>query len=287
MFQDIAPHVLHNEFRTQKPKETDYVIIVRGEEQLLYLNDGEVGLPTVGEVVSFTGETSDNLEKEMIYLFSIDETAFFWMRNELLREDTGRYSYIGKFHVRGKEPEEIAYASAVGFHVAAWYEQNRFCGKCGAKFGYSKKERAVVCEHCGNTQYPRINPAMIVAIIHKDKILLSKYSAGYYRKHALIAGYSEPGETMEETVHREVMEETGLKVKNIRYFGSQPWPFTGSMLMGFFAELDGSDEIHIDEEELSSAEWYDREHLPKEDNQLSLTWTMIEYFRNHPEFDKL
>lgn len=285
MFQDIAPHVLHNEYRIQEPKKTDYVIAVKGEEILLQLDENVVKLPTVEEAMNLAGKTMEFMKQELTYLFSVDETAFFGMKKNCFCDETGKFSYHDKFIVRGKGPEEIAFASAVGFHIAAWYEQNQFCGRCGKPFEHSKTERAMVCPACKNTVYPRISPAMIVGIIHKGKLLLSRYAGGYYRRYALIAGYSEVGETMEQTVHREVMEETGLKVKNIRYFGSQPWPFTGSMLMGFFAELDGSDEVCLDENELAEAKWFDRENLPKDDNRLSLTWTMIEYFRNHPELD--
>lgn len=282
MFQDIAPHVLHNEFRVQTPKENDFIILIRKEEVLLSMEDNRICLPTVKDAMQYLGKSIEMMDNELRYLFSVDETAFFMLQKDDC-DGFGKFSFQGKFVVRGKEPEELAYACAVGFHLAAWYDQNRFCGHCGKPFEHSQTERAVVCPSCSNTQYPRISPAMIVAILNKGKILLSKYSGGYYRRYALIAGYSEIGETMEETVHREVMEETGLRVKNIRYFASQPWPFTGSMLMGFFADLDGDDEVHIDEKELAVAEWFDREHLPKDDNRLSLTWTMIEYFRNHPE----
>ena len=100
--------------------------------------------------------------------------------------------------------------------------------------------------------YPVISPAVIIAVTHNGKLLMSKYAGREYKKYALIAGFNEIGETIEETVHREVMEEVGLKVKNLKYYKSQPWPFTGTLLMGFFCELDGEDDrITLEEEELA------------------------------------
>lgn len=284
MFQDIKPHKLFNEFRIQEPKESDYVVFLQKETVYCRMKEQQIQLPTVSHVHK---EKKDAL----VYLLSVDEQAFFWLPADVSDsapdptdyfEEMKGYDWQEKFIFRGKEPEEIAFGVSVAFHLGTWYNNHRFCGHCGHPFEYSTKERALVCPVCHTRRYPQICPAAIIGIIHNDKILLSKYADGYYRRHALIAGYSEIGETMEQTVHREVMEETGLKVKNIRYFGSQPWPFTGSMLFGFFADLDGDDTITLDEE-LSEAEWFDREHLPKEDNTLSLTWTMIEYFRNHKD----
>ncbi|MGN0169186.1 MAG: NAD(+) diphosphatase [Lachnospiraceae bacterium] len=279
MFQDIEPFQFHNEYRKQEPKDTDYVIITKGETVLTDFVDDQVMLPTVGQLPSAACRDA------LIYLFSVDEQAYFWLDNQSPEAQavSTPFSWQEKFKFRGKIPKETAFAASVGFHLGSWYERNRFCGKCGKPFQHKDTERALFCPHCNNVLYPKISPAMIVAILHDGKILLSRYSDGYYRKHALIAGYCEAGETLEQCVHREVMEETGLKVKNLRYFKSQPWPFTGSLLMGFFADLDGDDTVTLDRNELCEAVWFDREHLPKEDNTLSLTWTMIEYFRSHPE----
>ena len=119
---------------------------------------------------------------------------------------------------------------------------------------------------------------MIVAVTHGDRLLLSKYAGRAYTRYALLAGYTEIGETIEQTVHREVMEEVGLQVKNLRYYKSQPWGVDGNVLMGFFCDVDGSDDIHIDENELSMAAWYPRDALPARDDGISLTREMIRIF---------
>lgn len=107
------------------------------------------------------------------------------------------------------------------------------------------------CPECRITEYPKISPAVIVGVTHGNKLLMSKYANRDFNKYALIAGFTEIGETIEETVRREVMEEVGLKVKNIRYYKSQPWSFTDTLLFGFFAELDGDETITLDREELA------------------------------------
>ena len=120
---------------------------------------------------------------------------------------------------------------------------------------------------------------MIVGILNDDKLLMSKYAGRTYRSYALIAGFIEIGESAEQTVQREVMEEVGLKVKNIRYYKSQPWGFTDSLLFGYFCELDGDDTIRLDTNELSQAGWYTREEITLEDDYLSLTREMILQFK--------
>ena len=118
----------------------------------------------------------------------------------------------------------------------------------------------------------------LVAVTNGNQILLTRYANRAYKRYALIAGFTEIGETAEDTVRREVMEETGLRVKNIRYYKSQPWGIDGNLLLGYFAELDGSSEIVLDENELAAAEWADREQLKDMDDSFSLTREMMRVF---------
>ena len=141
------------------------------------------------------------------------------------------------------------------------------------------KERMLYCESCHNMEFPKICPAVIIGVTDGDKILMSKYAGRTYKKYALLAGFTEIGETLEETVQREVMEEVGLKVKNIRYYKSQPWGLSGSILSGFYCELDGDDTITLQEEELSLGKWVKAEELSLEDDGISLTREMILKFR--------
>ena len=136
------------------------------------------------------------------------------------------------------------------------------------------------CPDCGQMEYPKISPAVIVGILHNGKLLMSKYAGRdnitYY---ALIAGFTEIGESIEETIRREVMEEVGLKVKNIRYYKSQPWAFTDTVMIGFFAELDGDDKITLQEDELAMAGWYTRDEIPDDAGEISVGSEMKRVFK--------
>ena len=136
----------------------------------------------------------------------------------------------------------------------------------------------MVCPDCKNTIYPRIMPAVIVGVINKDKLLLTKYRTGF-KYNALIAGFIEIGETVEETVKREVKEETGLSVKNLRYYKSQPWGCANDILLGFYCDVDGDDKIIMDEKELKYAEWVKREDIILQPGEFSLTNEMMKMFK--------
>ena len=137
----------------------------------------------------------------------------------------------------------------------------------------------VHCPQCGLVEYPKICPAVIVGIVNGDKILLSKYAGREYKKYALIAGFAEIGESIEDTVRREVGEEVGLKVKNLRFYKSQPWSFTDTLLFGFFCQVDGDDTITMDDQELSVAQWVSREEVPDDPEGISLTREMMTVFK--------
>lgn len=141
-------------------------------------------------------------------------------------------------------------------------------------------ERAMKCTTCGFTDYPKICPAVIVGVTDGDKIMLTKYANRAFTRYALIAGFCEIGETVEDTIRREVLEEVGVRVKNLRYYKSQPWGFSESLLIGFFAELDGDASVTLDTEELKEAVWKNREDIPDDsENELSLTYTMMQAFK--------
>ena len=136
----------------------------------------------------------------------------------------------------------------------------------------------MICPACGNGEYPVLSPAVIVGVTNGDKLILSKYEGRTHTRYAMIAGFAEIGETIEETVHREVMEEIGVKVKNLRYYKSQPWSFSGTLLFGFFCDVDGDDTLTVDHEELSVAQWFDRDKIIGQDTDSSLTNEMMMVF---------
>ena len=168
---------------------------------------------------------------------------------------------------------------ATGYHIRNWKKTKKYCGCCGSKTEKSANERAFICPKCKNIEYPKISPAVIVAIKDNDRLLLAKSLTGAYKKYGLISGFVEVGESFEQAVHREVLEETGLRVKNVRFYKDQPWGISGAHMIGFYADVDGDNTIVRQESELSEASWFKREEIPKYDNRLSVGSEMIERFR--------
>lgn len=272
MIQDIFPHVFHNEFHERSSLPGDLVTVLAGGKT--YLTPSGT-FPTAAEVKALGVEEGD-----LVYLFEIDQTAFFLLRTipdavkaALAEHGTGVF--------RNMRPTYLALAGATALHLSAWYRSNRFCGCCGGAMERDKVERAMRCPSCGQIVYPRINPAVLAAVRHRDKLLLTHYAnRPNATRYALVAGFTEIGETLEDTVRREVMEEVHLPIKNIRYHGSQPWGFAGNIMVGFWADLDSEDEtVTLDRSELDEGVWLSREDIPVEENPVSLTHTMIQLFR--------
>lgn len=264
MIQDIGNHIYHNEYTPHPPKEGDILFVFENGMFLCRTEaDGSISFPLA----------SESKEENLQYLFCIDETSFY-----LGTKTVPGYEYSPLRSLRYLTPTYLGFAGMTAWHLYQWYSSHRYCGKCGKPVHPHPKLRALECA-CGNTIFPVIAPAVIVAVTHGDKILITRYAGREHKGIALIAGFCEIGERAEDTVHREVMEEAGVRVKNLRYFGTQPWGFASNLLLGFYCELEGSDEIHMDEEELQFAQWVHRDDLPEPESLASLTATMIERFR--------
>lgn len=165
------------------------------------------------------------------------------------------------------------------YHLLGWTMKNRFCSSCGGKMEAVAQERARQCTGCGSRIYSRISPAVIVAVIDGEKILLARSARFTNGMYSVIAGFVEPGETLEECVRREVMEEVGIEIKNIRYFGSQPWPFPDSLMCAFTAEY-ASGTLAVDNHEIVEAGWYTAGELPEIPGKASVARKLIDWFRN-------
>jgi NAD+ diphosphatase len=178
-----------------------------------------------------------------------------WMIRQNRRQEMGTVRQVieqdpGLFQLAGR-----------GVQLAEFYRSHKFCGYCGHTMHPSKTEWAMLCDHCRERYYPQIAPCIIVAIRRDDKILLAQHTRHRNGIYTVLAGFVEVGETLEQAVAREVMEESGIKVKNLRYITSQPWPFPQSLMTAFMAEYD-SGEIVIDPKELIDAGWYRYDDLP-------------------------
>lgn len=309
MIQDIAPHRLDNAYYPDRMPKPDDFLIIYDDRKIIVKIDGEKGTFTFPCISDVSGT------HKMQYLFAVDETGFYMIsefgknypledvsvcnkstkdsntiiNNKSIDDDdeavcnkliNAGFEYMTVRDLTSKplEPHVYAYAAFTSVHLAEWYNRNRFCGRCGGMLQQDKTERGMRCGNCGQIFYPRLNPVVIVGVKNGDSILLTRYNRGF-KYNALVAGFVEIGETIEECVAREVKEETGLSVKNIQYYKSQPWGIAGDILAGFFCDVDGDDTIHKDDGELGYAEWVKRQDIELQPAEYSLTNEMMKLFK--------
>ncbi len=279
MLQDLAFGRLENEFRVLKPQDDDIVVCFQGSSALLCRDETDrLTMPKYSQISAWSGSWDHWNGDCYQYVFRLQGVNWFVWMGESGEAGDPVFAYESTRTLRQLTSKEICYGIMTAWHLFSWYRANRFCGRCGTKTVHDTKERMMLCPNCGNMIFPKICPAVIIAVTDGDRLLLSKYAGRAFTRYALIAGYTEIGETLEQTVAREVMEEVGLKVKNIRYYKSQPWGVDGNILAGFFCDLDGDDTIILDENELSMAGWYPRNDLPAHDDGISLTREMVRIF---------
>jgi NAD+ diphosphatase len=179
--------------------------------------------------------------------------------------------------VYGLVDEDLFALAGRALQIVEWDKTNQYCGRCGSQVVMSQAERAKECPQCGLLAFPRLSPAIIVLVQRRHELLLARpyhFPPGLY---SVIAGFVEPGETLEEAVVREVREEVDLAIKHIRYFGSQPWPFPHSLMIGFTATHAGG-EISIDDTEIEDAGWFRPDALPTLPGKISIARKLIDWF---------
>ena len=273
MIHDIEPRVFRNEFNNDKAELNDLFLTYQDNSVLVREDKDKLWYPSFADF----SPTHPNLMESANFLFTIDELNYYLVEEKL--DEVPGWTYVSSARFRTERKYWRSFAGAMGLQLARWYSNHKFCSRCSEPLNKSEKERMLFCKICGFTVYPKISPCVIVGLYDGDRLLLTKYKGREHKNYALVAGYNEAGESLEQTVQREVMEEVGLKVKNITYYKSQPWPFTDTLLAGYFAELDGDDRIYLDRDELSVGVWIKREDIPKPDNTISLTAEMIDMFR--------
>lgn len=180
----------------------------------------------------------------------------------------------------GQVSDEMYVEAGRAIQIMNWDRTHQFCGVCGNITDKIPNEYGKICPKCGFVSYPRISPAIIVAIVKDGKLLLARNAQSKHNFYSVLAGFLEPGETLEQCVEREVMEEVGIKVKNIRYFGNQPWPFPNSLMVGFIAEYDDG-EIEVDGVEIEEAGWFDADDLPNIPGNISISRKLIDWFKDN------
>jgi NAD+ diphosphatase len=189
------------------------------------------------------------------------------------------FAWRGLRSLFGEMDEALLGVAARAVQVAEWARTHRFCGACGSATLLAAGERSFKCVNCGHMAYPRISPAMMVLVRKGDQVLLAQHAQYTVKRFVPLAGFLEAGETIEEAVHREVAEEVGLRVHNLRYFGSQSWPFPHSLMIAFTADyLDG--EIRIDPAEIVEARWFGPDDAwPERVPQVSISSLLVDAHR--------
>ena len=264
MIQDICAEYDRG-YAVKQPKPTDPVLCCRGRE-VCVRGTAPLEFPTAADFAS----------SALTYLFRVDGEDYFLAPEE----DGRRFSLtMNRPALRKASPQSRAFAAMTGMHLDYWYARSRFCGRCGSRMTPSAAERAMVCPACGETVYPVIAPAVIIGVVDRGRILVSHYANRPYGGMALLAGYCEIGETPEDTVRREVMEEVGLKVTRTVYAGSQPWGFDHDLLMGYYCEVEPG-AIRVDHQELKDAYWLRREEIGTLGDTASLTFDMLARYRD-------
>lgn len=303
MIQDLLNNSYNNSYNPKaEPSENSFIVFFYNNELLCHTKGnikslenaipGKAGseevfwsLPTYKEINSFHRLNNDDLTYLFKMNFDGDEKEFYLLKNDTMLTHN-RLDYIPALKFRSLKPLSVSFAIITAWQLYSWYRDNSYCGRCGHKTILDGKERMVKCPDCGNMIYPKICPGVIVGIINKGRILLTKYASKGYNRYALVAGFTEIGETLEESAAREALEEVGLKLKNITFYKSQPWSASSSLLAGFFAEIDGSDEVVLETDELKEATWFYPEDIVQMHEGVSLTEEMINHFANRKMDEK-
>lgn len=186
------------------------------------------------------------------------------------------YTFVGLRALFGSLDERLIGVAARAFQIVEWARTHRYCGACGTPTAIVAGERCLRCPSCGQVSYPRISPAMMVLIRNGDSVLLARHAGPRSVRYSPLAGFLEPGESIEEAVHREVFEEVGLQVTNLKYFGSQSWPFPHSLMIAFTADYAGGD-IVLQEDEIVEARWFGpQDDMPPYATGISISGALIE-----------
>ena len=295
MIHEIYPKKYDPTYINRKADDDDHLLCYEKDGILIKYENDSYSLPKCRDYQEICGAEYEDIKNSAYYLFEISgeyyyeidlperlkENIPYYRKTEDIVDKAGKAWFFLRIHsFRELDPVVMVFAGATGYHLRNWKNVSKYCGCCGSNTESSTKERAFVCTNCGHEIYPQISPAVIVAITNGDSILLVRNLRRPKNvRLELVSGYVEIGESFEHAVHREVLEEVGLRVKNVRMYKDQPWGISGAHMIGFVAEVDGDDTIVRQEDEISEAKWYKREEVPEYRNRLSVGSEMILRFK--------
>lgn len=273
MVQDIDV-AYDNHFEPLRPEPGDVLLHYRGRGVLGRLADGRLTLPRAADYPTPPERTT--------FLFRVGDTVVHLALDDEVAVPDG-FDYVGLGDLRLSPSHTERFCAVTGSQLNRWYRENRFCSVCGHPLELAPRSRELVCPSCAHIVYPKIAPGIIAGVVDGDRIVLTRYarSGNIPWRWALVSGFTEIGESVEDTVRREVMEEVGLRVRDLRFYKSQPWPYSDTLLVGFFCRLDGPDDIRVQRSELAEARWFHKDEIGDErvNDTLSVTGEMIELFR--------
>jgi len=249
--------------------KTYYFVFCKDDLMLERLSDDTYTIPCQEEP-----PTAVKPWTSIMNISPLDGIAVKTYRIDMPVTDDSHYEMCGLRTSYYKLSQELYLKAGKCQEILYWDQNTRFCGVCGGpmKLHTDISKR---CEHCGKEVWPQLATAVIVLIRHEDKVLLVHARNFRSDHYGLVAGFVETGETLEEAVRREVMEETGIQITNIRYFGSQPWPYPCGLMIGFTADYVEGD-IHLQKEELSAGAWFTRDNLPNIPGKMSIARQLID-----------
>lgn len=248
--------------------------IFNNDRLLVKINHDNIYLPTDNDIKSLSVDS-----KNLFFLTTKDDTDYFFGRIDLDLGITNEFKFYKLRVLISLMDNPTFNLAARAFHLLQWNDTYKYCSKCGTLIDAKKDDLTKTCHKCGFTSYPKISPAIITAVTKDDQLLLAHNTTFPKEFYSVLAGFVEPGETFEDCVAREVYEEVGIQVKNIKYFGSQPWPFPDSLMVAFTCEYAGGN-LKVDGVEIDDAAFYKIEDFPKLPLPGSIARRLVNWFIN-------
>ncbi len=268
MLHEIAPHKYNNDYSAKRPPVPKDVALYYDDSTVMMKNH------SAGRGCFTFEELEPQAMQEAEYIFSIDDTGYYLLENAPQQKDLELYPISSCRELCGT----TAFAFVTGWQFYRFRKEHKFCSCCATPLERHAVDRAYQCPNCGFVCYPKFSPAILALVTDGDRCMLVR-SRRFSSSLSPVAGFVEVGESFEEAVEREVFEEAGIRVKDVRYIASQPWSYGDTIMIGFTAKLDGSEKLTPQQSELLDAGWYHRSEL--EDNRFrdSLGGQLVQWFK--------